>query len=152
MTCLERIACCCLAALACAALAGCGSGESLVVVSGEVVEGGTPVAIPDFEEGENCFEVEFFPLDEAGNLVSAASYAAVVEEDGSFEVKGPMGEGIPPGKYRVAVWRVGGEEDEEDEEEAAATGPWAKFNKENSPFEFEVPGDEIVIDISQAGG
>jgi hypothetical protein len=152
MTYLERIACCCLAALTCVALAGCGSGESTVTVTGEVLDGGTAVSIPDYEAGENCLEVEFFPLDEGGNLVSAASYPAVVEEDGSFEVDGPMGEGIPAGKYRVAVRRVGGgEEEEEEEEEAAPTGQWAKFTKENSPFVFEVPGDEIVIDISQAG-
>jgi hypothetical protein len=147
MICLERTVRCCLVALACAALAGCGAGESGVVVTGKVLEGGKPVAIPEYQPEYNCLEVEFFPLDEAGNLASAPSHRASVEENGSFKVEGPMGEGIPAGKYRVAVRRLS---DEEEGEEAAA-GPWAKFDKENSPFVFEVPGGEIVIDISQAG-
>jgi hypothetical protein len=150
MICFERTACCCLAALVCVALAGCDTGGSGIVATGRVLEGGRPVAIPDFEKGENCLEVEFYPLDEAG-VPGGPSYAAPVGADGSFEVKGPMAEGIPPGKYRVTVTHIGGEEDGDDEDgDEEAASPWAKFNKENSPFEFQVPGSEIVIDISQA--
>lgn len=153
---LRRAGCCCVAALVSVVLAGCGSGESTVVASGKVLEGGSAVAIPEYEEGENCLEVEFFPLDDSGSLAaSAASFAAYVQEDGSFEMTGDMGEGIPPGKYRVAVRQLGeGEEDEDDEDEGESrpAGPWAKFDKENSPFVFDVPGDEIVIDLSKGGG
>jgi hypothetical protein len=128
-----------------------------VVASGKVLEGGSAVAIPDYEEGENCLQVEFFPLDESGNLAAQAqSFSADVAEDGSFEVEGDMGEGIPPGKYRVAVRRVGeeseGEDEEEDEGGSGSADPWAKFNKENSPFVVEVPGEDIVIDLSKGGG
>ncbi len=135
--------------VACVAVAGCG-GQKLVTVTGEVVEGGQPVVLDVYEEGASCLEVDFCPLDEAGNLVSdpdAPSQSTYCKEDGSFVVEGYDGKGIPAGKYRVAVRRLG----------QTPNGPgdvWqGKFERDKSPFVVDVPSDDdIVIDIAKAGG
>lgn len=134
-------------ALTCLAVAGCGTTEQLATVSGKVVEGGQPVAIEDYEEGGSCLEVEFFPVDEAGQVIpTKPSYGNFVQENGSFVVEGLEGLGIPEGKYRVAVRRIG----------TTSYGPgqdvWeGKFEADRSPFSVDVPATgEVVIDLAQA--
>jgi hypothetical protein len=142
-------------ALVCMAVAGCGGGgEKLVTVTGKVLQDGQPVKIENYVEGEECLSVNFFPLDEGGNRkADASSFSQDVQEDGSFEMRGNMGKGIPAGKYRVGVSRET-EEGVEDEEDLRRRGDdiWSKFGPENSPFVFDVPSGEIVIDISKPGG
>lgn len=130
----------------CIAIVGCGGGDPQYTVTGKVVEGGQPIVIEMYEEGGSCLEVEFFPLDEGGALASdAVSHIAFCAEDGSFQMYGAEGEGIPPGKYRVAVRRLGETEDESGD-------MWGgKFDGDKSPFVVDVPSSEdIVIDIAKA--
>jgi hypothetical protein len=142
-----------LGALVGLALTGCGGGgETLVTVTGKVHEGGQPVAIKDFYEGRNCLQVEFFRLDDSGNLAPESfPYSQDVGEDGTFEIRGPEGKGIPAGKYRVAVYRLSATEGmDEDTGEDLFEG---KYGKENSKFEFDVAANQTVdIDLAAAGG
>ena len=133
-------------ALLCLAMAGCGGGETLVKVTGKVVQDGQAVSIEGYEEGMECLSVAFIPLDEGGNpKAGARSYSQDVQEDGSFEILGDMGDGIPVGKYRVAVNRLrGGDVDER----------WGgNLRPENSPFIFDINGShDVQIDIAKAEG
>lgn len=128
-------------------VAGCG-GEPLYKVTGKVVDGGQPVAMPaDAEEGGPGLELEFCPLDDSGNL-AGDSFQTYAEQDGSFVMDGNFGDGIPAGKYRVVVRHMG--ENEEGDSVDLLDG---KFEMENSPLEYDITGDqEITIDISKAGG
>jgi hypothetical protein len=135
-------------ALLCLAMAGCGGGEKLVTVTGKVVQDGQPISIEGYEEGMECLSVAFIPLDEGGNRKAGArSYSQDCQEDGSFEILGDMGDGIPVGKYRVAVSRVS-EAAEEGEDDL-----WkGKFGPDNSPFIFDINGShDVQIDIAKAG-
>jgi hypothetical protein len=136
------------------AVAGCGGGEKLVKVTGKVVQDGQPIIIEDYEEGVQCLNVAFIPLDEQGNRKAGArSYSEDCQEDGSFEILGDMGDGIPPGKYRVAVSRVSKAGEEEDEEDGEADLWKGKFGIKNSPFVFDINGShDVEIDIAKAEG
>jgi hypothetical protein len=148
---LERAGYCLLVVIVGIAVAGCdGGGVTLVKVTGKVVDGGQPVELEGgYEEGGNCVEVEFVPLDQSGSPKSGApAYFKYAAEDGSFVMSGDEGKGIPKGKYRVCVYRRGAETDH------PSGDAWeGKFNRENSPFEFDVSrGKELVIDISNPPG
>jgi len=136
-------------AVVCGSVAvGCGpGGGGGVVAKGKLLDGGTPAAIPDYKESSNCYELEFFPLDASGNLAVARSYRATVAQDGSFSVTDQTGKGgIPPGKYRVAVARIGQAGGGEAED------LWqGKFGRQVSPFTCEVKaGEEITIELKGA--
>jgi hypothetical protein len=150
---LKRAWCGLLCVLACVAIAGCGSGEKLTTVTGKVVRDGQPIAIQDYEEGENCLSVTFIPLDADGKRKAGAStFSQDVAEDGSFEIRGLMGDGIPVGKYRVSVSMAGQEDEEEDEAAGGATDEYSSFGPDNSPFVFDITGgDELMIDLATAG-
>jgi hypothetical protein len=137
-----------LGALLCMAMAGCGGGEKLVTVTGKVLQDGQAVSIEGYEEAAECLSVAFIPLDEGGNRKAGArSYSQDVQEDGSFEILGDMGDGIPVGKYRVAVSRVSEAGEEEGEDDL-----WkGKFGPESSPFVFDINGShDVEIDIAKA--
>ena len=147
MTWLKRASSSLLCALTCLGVAGCGGGEKRVTVTGKVHQGGKPIVIEDYYEGTECLQVEFFRLDAEGNLDKETPiFSQDVAEDGTFEILGPDRDGIPVGTYRVAVSRLtqGGEDDEEGD-------MWAgKFAPQSSPFEFEVTGQPIDIDLAKA--
>lgn len=77
---------------------GCGSN---VRVTGKVSKGGQPV---NPVKGMHM-AVGFHPVAEAdgGKSKEPDLYAANVKDDGTFDVPGVDGDGIPPGKYRVSV-------------------------------------------------
>ncbi len=137
----------CAWTLACLALAGCGGGgERLTTVKGKVLSGGRPVVIPDYEEGGSCLQVEFFSLDESGKPAqNKPTYGSLVKEDGSFTVTDAEGKGVPAGKYRVAVRRLG-------ETPEGRGDVWGgTFDADKSPFHVEIPSPgEVVIDLAQA--
>lgn len=90
--------------VACLALAGCGSGNN-VWVTGHLLKGGQPYQAPD----RQTIGVTFYAMETKGNDGKNAPanepYAATYNSDGSFEVPGKEGRGIPPGMYRISVIR-----------------------------------------------
>jgi hypothetical protein len=93
-----------LFALTMALLPGCGGSGNYVWVTGKLLKGGAPYKPP---EGQNI-TVAFHAIeiqDAAGKMVKReeAHQALLDVADGSFKVVGPEDNGIPPGKYRVAV-------------------------------------------------
>jgi hypothetical protein len=116
--------------------AGCG-GSSLTRAKGRVVKGGEP-----FRPGEGeSLRIILVPL-EAPSGGGYDSYAAEFhKEDGTFEVKGKDGKGLPPGKYRVTLQLL---KKKEDLFQGSLSGP-------NSPFTCEVGGSssEVVVDLDQ---
>jgi hypothetical protein len=113
---------------------GCGS-ASTIKTKGRVVKGGRP-----FQLGEReGLRISFQPLEPRGSGYD--SYAAEFHKDGTFEVKGKDGRGLPPGKYRVTLQHMKDKED--------LFG--GRFTGENSPFTCEVKkaSDEVVVDLDR---
>jgi hypothetical protein len=86
-----------------AASPGCGSSNA-IWVTGKVTKGGAQYAPPS-DQVVNVTFVAMEIQDEAGKTIqSSETFAAEVDPAGStFSVPGPDRQGIPPGKYRVAV-------------------------------------------------
>jgi hypothetical protein len=85
------------------ALAGCGS-SNRVQVQGVLLRGGSPLRPPEGASNQVVFVAMEVKGDSGKSIGANEPFAAVVnEEDGTFEVPGPDGRGIPPGKYRVSV-------------------------------------------------
>jgi hypothetical protein len=86
-----------------AASPGCGNSNA-IWVTGKVTKGGAQYAPPS----DQLVAITFVAMeiqDEAGQTIkSSETFAAEVDPAGStFSVPGPDRQGIPPGKYRVAV-------------------------------------------------
>jgi hypothetical protein len=81
---------------------GCRSSDD-VYVTCEIQRYGKPYAVPDTQS----LQVTFYAMetkDESGKVKQTNEpYAAARSSDGKYEVPGPDGRGIPPGKYRIAV-------------------------------------------------
>jgi len=75
--------------------AGCGAGAGKV--KGQIVDNGQPKTFP-----ASSYAVEFTLLDGKGEPDISKSYTAVVETDGSFEVRASGGT-LPPGTYQVTI-------------------------------------------------
>lgn len=123
--------------LACLLL-GCGSsGPPVVAVSGKITRNGETMAVKPMV---GRLTISFYPV--------AAEGAAVVEEadlqaDGTFTVPGKNGNGIPPGKYKIAVvWQ-----------DDFPTGPDklnGKYNEKNTPLIREIQaGSTLEIDVGK---
>jgi hypothetical protein len=118
-------------------LPGCGG--SLVKPTGRVVRGDAPLHTGAGE----ALHIAFVPL-EATGTTGFDSYAAEFNgEDGTFQVKGKDGRGLPPGRYRVTLELIKGRKD-------AFRG---RFSARNSPFTCEVTSGsaEVVLDLNQGG-
>jgi hypothetical protein len=116
---------------------GCGK-SSFIKAKGRIVKGGQPYLT---QEGEGL-RIFFSPL-EAPTGQQYDSFAAIYEPDnGSFQVVGKDGQGLPPGKYRVGLQLM---KSKEDLLKGALLG-------KKSPFTLEVTGgsDDLVIDLDQA--
>jgi hypothetical protein len=124
-------------------LGGCRKGPATVKVHGKIVQDGQPyqwntAGLPPGDPGIN---IGFIPNDgaEAGEIVYAK-----VAPDGSFEVPGFKGNGIPPGKYRITV-RVGAAGRADDLKD--------RFNAKNSTLSRDITGTgEVIIDIGKSAG
>ena len=118
-------------------LLGClvaGCGQSQVKARGRLVKSGQPF-VPSEKE---IVHVAFFPAGEE----SASSKSYVVKfnrQDGTFQVIGTDGKGLPPGKYRVTVSVMKGHQDQFK----------GAFNVQNSPFLCDVSSasSEITVDL-----
>jgi hypothetical protein len=134
---------CALALLA--GLAGCGKSDQHVKIKGKLVKGGAPYQpkIEGLPPGDNGLRVGFIRTD--GGREGEDFYAKVDPATGAFEVPGPDGKGIPPGKYKVTV-RSG----------AVGTSDLLKnqFSRENSKVVREIKpgGGDLVIDLDKPEG
>jgi hypothetical protein len=125
------------AALLAGLLAGCGGGPRLVKVRGTLLEKGAPYRL----QGDEILVVEFVP---AGGGPKATRYAVHLAADGSFTVRGPDGEGLPPGSY--AVYATSGVEGQGWKEKFKG-----RFAAGKSPLRFEVPDvpeQRVIIDLA----
>jgi hypothetical protein len=118
---------------------GCGN-NGIVKAKGRILKGGVP-----FHPGEGeALRIILAPLEApAGSTYD--SYAAEFHpDDGTFQVKGKDGNGLPPGRYRISVELL---KKKEDLFKGSLTGP-------SSPLTCEVTSasSELVVDLDQAKG
>jgi hypothetical protein len=118
-------------------LAGVGCGNSNFSAKGRVVKGGAP-----FQPGEGeAVRIFFVPLDppQGSNYDSYAGEFS--NQDGTFQIKGKDGKGLPPGKYRITLQLM---KNKEDLFKGALMGP-------KSPFTCEVKSasDDVVVDLDE---
>src|SRR6476469_6538313 len=104
------------------AMTGCSRGDKLQI-TGKVMKAGAPLTVPEDE----YVRITFFPVTEGGppKNTYAASYNG---KDGTFRAIGGDGQGIPPGKYRVAV------EHEKNRRDLLK----GAFDGDRSPFTFDI--------------
>src|SRR5215472_878165 len=86
-----------VAVTVCVLATGCGNGK--LQTRGRVVKGGQPL-LPHEEES---VRVTFVPILPDGKPPSDHYFAEFDRDDGTFWACGKDKEGLPPGKYRVAV-------------------------------------------------
>jgi hypothetical protein len=125
---------------------GCNSPskEPVAEVTGRVTSAGAPLQVAGREMGLGRVEVRFHLLDADGKPHDDFESTAT-DEQGNFTVRGRDGQGIKPGKYRIAVYQW--DPDPTDKLEG-------KFSSENSKIEREVgpKGATIEIDVSKPAG
>jgi hypothetical protein len=124
-------------ALMALAIVGCQKGDGRLNTKGRIVKGGVPFTVqpPEF------VRVIFFPVMPEGAPLQNTYIAAFNPGDGTFRAVGPDGNGIPPGRYRIAVEHSRKRKD-------AFNGA---FDGEHSPFVFDIDANsaEIVIDLDK---
>lgn len=135
---------------ACTAILGCGSGNpsegEVVIVRGKVTNAGQPLKVAHADVGAGWVQVVF--VKDAGQGAAAGAdqtYSTKADEAGAFELKGRFGNGIPPGKYRIAVrqWDPYPNKD----------GLQGKFSEQQTPIVREVDGKTpLEIDVSKPQG
>jgi hypothetical protein len=117
------------------ATAACNRSDKLQI-TGKVLRGGAPLTVPDDE----YVRITFFPVTEGGppKNTYAASYNS---KNGTFRAIGGDGQGIPPGKYRVAV------EHEKNRRDLLK----GAFDGDRSPFTFDIDRGTkpLVIDLDK---
>lgn len=115
--------------------------DGKVIPEGRILKNGLPVrptaaGLPPGDPGLKVTFIKVGTADAGKEMMANISD----EEEGTFELVGPEGKGIPPGKYRVALFL--GPEGGEDEFKG-------KYSRENSPIEVEVEeGKDLVIDLA----
>jgi hypothetical protein len=117
-----------IAMLAC----GCG-GDGRFQARGRLIKDGAPFKLG---QGEGM-RIVFVPVEPGESTFE--TYAAILEEDGSFKVIGKDGKGLPPGKYRVTVEHL----------KKKADLFKGAFSGKKTPIVREVTdgANEIVIDL-----
>jgi hypothetical protein len=120
-------------------------------VTGKLVDGGQTMTFEghDYEEGASSVEVNFYPLDDSGNIAQGEgveSFSTTVKPDGTFVADGGTGDGITVGKYKVTLrHRKAGSRDKS----AQGDEFGGKFSLENTPFTIDIQSDgqEVVLDV-----
>lgn len=139
------------AGVAVAVMIGCGSGsgrnDGVVRHSpkGRVLKGGLPIEIDAsrLPPGDPGLQVIFIKMGttDAGTEIPAQ---IIDPKAGTFELKGIDGNGIPEGKYRVAVILA---------PVGSADAFKGKYDKKNSKIEVEVKSNQdVVIDVDKPTG
>jgi hypothetical protein len=119
-------------------LTAVGCGGSHLKPKGHVLKGGQPYLLP---EGEGL-RIFFVPVDPAKSDHFDSFAAEYDPSNGSFQVQGKDGKGLPPGKYRVDIQLMKSKED--------LLG--GKLMGKKSPFVLEVTssGGDLVIDLDSS--
>jgi hypothetical protein len=104
-----------------------------IVLTGKLTRGGQPFSAG--APSASYARVEVRLISATGSILCSANVAA----DGTFQVVTPNGAPVPPGKYRVAVfkWNQMGNQDE----------LGGKYDETNSPITREIKGDQKVLEI-----
>jgi hypothetical protein len=97
-----RATACSLLALFCWVLPGCGSADS-VWVTVNLQKGGKPFLPPE----NQSVQMTFYGMERThpvpGQAFKHEPFAARLKGEASYELPGPLGAGIPAGKYRISV-------------------------------------------------
>lgn len=129
-------------------LSGCskdsGVAEGRTKPRGRILENGLPIKVEttDLPPGDPGLQVTFIKL---GGVDAGTEYNARITDaaNGSFDLIGADGKGIPPGKYRVAITLAPFGSESQDRLKG-------KYSRERSKIEVEVkPGEDVVIDLAQ---
>ncbi|HLJ93951.1 MAG TPA: hypothetical protein VKU02_12255 [Gemmataceae bacterium] len=122
-----------VAVAVCVLATGCGNGK--LQTRGRVLKSGQPL-LPREDES---VRVTFVPMLPDGKPPSDHYFAEFNPGDATFWAAGKDKQGLPPGKYRVAV--------EYKKKKRDALG--GKFDENRSPFVFEIDSrtPELVIDL-----
>lgn len=112
-------------------IAGCGASKSKI--KGKIVKGGQAFSLTD----KGVFVLSFVP--ESGGTTT---FNATTKTDGTFEVVGPDGKGIPKGKYKVQLTAM-----DPYPQKDLLNGRYAP-NAPN-PMIIEVGAGELVVDVGK---
>lgn len=126
-----------------AAVVGCGKPkENVVRVKGRLTDNGQPLVVQRPEIGLGVVKLEFWPANADPN---AEPFSANADKEGNYTVSGLNGNGIAPGKYRIAVYQW---------------DPYPNIDRLKSRFSLQKtpiirditgePGQEVTIDIDLA--
>lgn len=138
----------CVLAVVCGfALSGCGNGSGETAPGrskpkGRILEAGLPIKIrtENLPPGDPGMKVTFIKVGsaDAGEEIDAQILDA---SEGTFELIGSDAKGIPPGKYRVAIFMA---------PEGGTDHFKGKYSRDKSKIEVEVKeGEDLVIDVSK---
>jgi len=118
------------------ALSGCG-GNGLLRTQGRLLKDGE-----EFVPGEGEYiKVTFVPLPPDKKPALNYYFAEVDQESGTFTAAGAQLQGMPPGKYRVAVELIKDRNDQFG----------GRFDTDRSPFVFDIDKDteELVLELDK---
>jgi hypothetical protein len=128
-------------AVALLAVAGCGrESESGPRLAGRLLADGQPCRPASVAD----FDLKFLTM--TGDGPQKRSYLAAVREDGTFDVNGSIGKGIPPGRYKVIV--AGRVLDPQGKPTARYAG---EYTEKATPLEVEITDStrELTIDLGR---
>jgi hypothetical protein len=126
---------------------GCGgtpAGPPGVTVVGVLMRAGKPFVLPGRDVGLGDVEVHLVPVGlveaPAGTETGLQAESGLADGNGRFEIKG-AGRGVPPGRYRVAVFA----RDRGFQSDALG----AAFAPERTPLEIDLPENLVgaVFDV-----
>jgi hypothetical protein len=132
----KTLAVCTMAAVLCLMAIGCGN-ETKLQTKGRLLKAGQPL-IPKDDES---IRVTFVPILPDGKPPRDHYFAEFDPVDATFTSAGKDLQGMPPGKYRVAV------EYKKNKRDVLA----GKFDENRSPFVFDVDAGtkELVVDLDK---
>ena len=121
-------------------LAGCGgAGDGSQPVQGTLSMNGAELKTSG-SNTDGWVELRFLPLDAQGNS-NGTFHQTQVGTKGHFQVLGPSNKGLPPGKYRIAVFQF-------DPYPTDKLG--GRFDEANSPITREITGPtKLELDLAK---